>query len=107
MEGKIKTYFGRGFVAVINGKYKLTVHNDIYSDDGLLKELECVFKTKEELEQFKLLIGSIANIAITGQETQDRKEKFNFQSKVRIDNIIVKYQITNEIRSILKVTELK
>jgi len=107
MKGKIKTYFGREFVAVINGKYKLTVCNDIYSDDGLLKELECVFKTKEELEQFKLLIGSIVNISVTGQETQDRKEKFNFQGRIRINNIICKYQITNEIRSILKVTELK
>ncbi|MDU1413463.1 MAG: hypothetical protein E6929_11685 [Clostridium sp.] len=107
MEGKIKTYFGRGFVAVINGKYKLAVCNDIYSDDGLLKELECVFKTKEELEQFKLLIGSIVNISIVGQETQKRKEKFSFQSKIIINNIICKYQITNEIIGILKVTELK
>lgn len=103
--GKMKTYFKRTFVGVLNEEFKLNINNDSYNGDGLLKELECKLQP-EEFKQVKCYIGRLISFRAFGVETRIRKE-CEFFYNIIIDKIESKVIIDNEITCILKITEVE
>lgn len=106
--GKIKTYFERGFIGVINNEYNLTINNDFYNEDGTLKELECIFKTEDEIKEFRhQFMDKIIEFKIHGTETFKRKDEFNFNRKIVINSVVPRTNIPNKcVTAILKVIEI-
>lgn len=104
--GKLKSYFERGFIGVLDDDFEITIYNDEYNQDNSLKELECELKAEDftQLENYK---GRVVSFKVTATITKTRKEEFNFLTKITINKIEPITNINNEIRCILKVTEIE
>lgn len=84
--GKLRTYFGRGFIGIINGSINVTILNDEYYENGILKKLLCECN-EADFNKIKEYEHRLVNLQITGAKTKIRKEEFLFKKDINIDKI--------------------
>ncbi|NFG63154.1 hypothetical protein [Clostridium sp. CMCC3677] len=85
--GKMREYFGRGFIGAIDDSLKITIVNDEYYEGGMLKKLVCQ-GSEDDYNKIKEYRHRIVKLKITGAKTMRRKEEFNFEEYINIDKIV-------------------
>ncbi|GKX65822.1 hypothetical protein [Inconstantimicrobium mannanitabidum] len=104
--GKMKEYFGRGFIGILDDSLKITINNDEYYDDGVLKKLNCEVENEDELDKIKTYVNRKIKLKVTGIKTIRRKEEFNFEHDIYINKIIRIADINTKIRFDIEILNL-
>lgn len=95
--GRMREYFGRAFIGILDNSLRITIYNDDYHEDGTLKKLDCTVENEDELKQMQTYLNTKVQLKITGAKTKKRKEEFNFNQNIYISKITPTTNIYNNI----------